>query len=143
MTEPFVAFNETAGLRRLLTRACADAGFQPRIAYESGALSSIRALASAGLGVTLLPLPSIEVAGPPLVVLPTGAPMHRTISLVRSARRYRSTAARAFADLLRERLGDGRDPAAAHASRPPATTPSRRRAARRRRGSPPRSPAGR
>lgn len=106
LTEPFIAFNESAGLRRALTRLCADAGFQPRIAYESGALGSIRALASAGLGVALLPVPSIEVAGPPVAKLEIGVRLHRTISLVRSAHRYRSVVAVAFAELLRERLGD-------------------------------------
>lgn len=111
LTEPFIAFNETAGLRRMLTRLCADAGFQPRIAYESGALGSIRALASAGLGVALLPLPSAVVAGPPVVQLDIGRELHRSISLVRSAARYRSAAAVAFADLLRARLGDAQRPA--------------------------------
>lgn len=111
LTEPFIAFNETAGLRRMLMRLCADAGFQPRIAYESGALGSIRALASAGLGVALLPLPSAVVAGPPVVPLEIGRELHRSISLVRSAVRYRSAAAVAFADLLRARLGDAQRPA--------------------------------
>lgn len=105
MTEPFIAFNETAGLRRLLDRLCADAGFQPRIAYESGALSSIRALAAAGLGVALLPLPAVEVEGPPIGILEIDRRMDRTISLVRSRRRYQSAAARAFGVLLGERLG--------------------------------------
>jgi DNA-binding transcriptional LysR family regulator len=109
MTEPFIAFNETAGLRRILTRLCADAGFQPRIAYESGALSSIRALAAAGLGVALLPRPSVEVEGPAVEVLDIDRRLHRTISLVRAAHRYQSVAARAFSALLVERFG--RDPA--------------------------------
>lgn len=104
MTEPFIAFNETAGLRRLLTRVCTDAGFQPRVAYESGALSSIRALAAAGLGVALLPLPAVQAAGPRVEVLAVARTMHRTISLVRSARRYQSAAARACTALLHERL---------------------------------------
>ncbi|HEY8581981.1 MAG TPA: LysR substrate-binding domain-containing protein [Capillimicrobium sp.] len=105
LTEPFIAFNQTAGLRRLLVRACADAGFQPRIAFESTSLGSIRALASAGLGVALLPLPSVEVEGPPVTRLPIDRDLRRTISLVRAARRYRSAAAVAFADLVRARLG--------------------------------------
>jgi DNA-binding transcriptional LysR family regulator len=105
MSEPFIAFNEGAGLRRMLVRACVDAGFQPRIAYESGALGSIRAMASAGLGVAVLPLPSVRVAGPRVAVLETDHTMHRTISLVRAAGRYQSRAAQALATLLRERLG--------------------------------------
>jgi DNA-binding transcriptional LysR family regulator len=113
LTEPFIAFNETAGLRRMLVRICADAGFAPRIAYESTSLGSIRALASAGLGVALLPVPSVEVPGPPVVPLTIERDLRRTISLVRAARRYRSAAAVAFADLVRARLGDRPPPAAA------------------------------
>lgn len=105
IAEPFIAFNEGAGLRRMLVRACADAGFQPRIAYESGALGSIRAMASAGLGVALLPLPSVTVPGPRVAVLETDQSIHRTISLVRATGRYHSSAAKALATLVRERLG--------------------------------------
>jgi DNA-binding transcriptional LysR family regulator len=104
ITEPFIAFNETAGLRRMLVRACVDAGFQPRIGYESSALGSIRSLAAAGLGVGLLPLPSVRAPGPPVEIVDTGTTLSRTISLVRPARRYDSAAARALAGLLRERL---------------------------------------
>jgi DNA-binding transcriptional LysR family regulator len=104
MMERFIAFNETAGLRRLLVRACADAGFEPRIAYESGALGSIRALAAEGLGVALLPLPSVIAPGPRVAVLDTGTALRRRISLVQPVHRYHSAAARALASLLRERL---------------------------------------
>ncbi len=105
IAEPFIAFNEGAGLRRMLVRACVDAGFQPRIAYESGALGSIRAMASAGLGVAVLPLPSVHVAGPHVAILETDHSLRRTISLVRAAGRYQSSAAQALATLLRQRLG--------------------------------------
>jgi DNA-binding transcriptional LysR family regulator len=104
--EPFIAFNEPAGLRRTLERACADGGFTPRIGYESIALSSIRAIASAGLGVALLPLPALLGPGPPVRVLAIRPALHRSISLVRSADRYRSHAAQALTDLLRTRLAE-------------------------------------
>ncbi|TDC99446.1 LysR family transcriptional regulator [Nonomuraea deserti] len=104
LAEPFIAFNEGAGLRRMLLRACVDAGFQPRIAYESGALGSIRAMAAAGLGVALLPLPVLRVPGPPVKVLDTGVRLRRTISLVRPAERYHTAAAKALTTLLRARL---------------------------------------
>jgi DNA-binding transcriptional LysR family regulator len=104
--ESFIAFNESAGLRRMLERACADAGFTPRIGYESTALSSIRAIASAGLGVALLPHPALVVPGPPVRVLQIGPALRRSISLVRSADRYHSFAARALTSLLRTRLAE-------------------------------------
>lgn len=104
-SQPFIAFNETAGLRHMLNRVCADAGFEPRIACESGALGSVRALVSAGLGIALMPLPSVAEPGPPVQVLPTELHLFRTITLIRQRERYHSNAARALADLLIERLG--------------------------------------
>lgn len=103
--EPFIAFNQTAGLRHMLTRACAAAGFEPRVACESGALGSVRALASAGLGIALMPLPAAHQSGPPVQILATDVQLTRTITLIRHSRRYHSAAARALADLLVERLG--------------------------------------
>ncbi|MBM0206049.1 LysR family transcriptional regulator [Micromonospora sp. STR1s_5] len=107
LLEPFVAFNRGAGLRRILERACADAGFQPRIGYESGATGSVRALASAGLGVALLPRPVVDVDGPPLAPLRTDVALRRTISLIRAYERYQSAASRALVDLFRDRLSHG------------------------------------
>ncbi|GAA3938349.1 LysR family transcriptional regulator [Actinomadura viridis] len=104
MSEQFIAFNEGAGLRRILVRTCVDAGFQPRIAYDCSALGSIRAMAAAGLGVALLPLASVHAPGPTVAILSMDRRPQRTISLVRSATRYRTVAANALAELLRERL---------------------------------------
>jgi DNA-binding transcriptional LysR family regulator len=103
--EPFIAFNETAGLRHMLTRLCADAGFEPRVACESGALGSVRALVSAGLGIALMPLPSVSRPGPEVRILRTPLQARRTITLIRQRDRYHSIAARTLADLLIERLG--------------------------------------
>lgn len=72
---------------------------------ESGALGSVRALVSAGLGIALMPLPSVAEPGPPVQVLPTELHLFRTITLIRQRERYHSNAARALADLLIERLG--------------------------------------
>lgn len=102
--DTFVAFNEGAGLRNLLQGACRAAGFEPRIGYESDALSSIRAIASAGLGVAVLPAPVVRAPGPPLVELPADVQPARTISLVTAVDRRHSPAATALADLLRRRL---------------------------------------
>lgn len=104
--EPFIGFNESAGLRRTLHRACEDAGFQPRVGYESTALGSIRAIVAAGLGVALLPLPTVLTPGPEVSILPVGPPLQRTIALLTPANRYQSAAARALADLIRRRLTD-------------------------------------
>jgi DNA-binding transcriptional LysR family regulator len=44
-----------SGLRAVLEQACRTAGFSPRITAETGELSSLVGLVSAGLGVALLP----------------------------------------------------------------------------------------
>jgi DNA-binding transcriptional LysR family regulator len=51
-------------VRDQILRACADAGFSPRIALETGEMSAARAFVSAGLGVTILPRSSLLSPGP-------------------------------------------------------------------------------
>lgn len=43
------------GIRGVLDRACAQAGFQPRIAFEAAAPLFLAQLAARGLGVAVLP----------------------------------------------------------------------------------------
>jgi DNA-binding transcriptional LysR family regulator len=103
-TENFLAFNKTAALHRLLLRVCIDAGFQPRIGYESPSLASIRAMASAGLGVAFLPLPSVLAPGPAVRRLEIAGLPTRPISLVRGKDRYQSFAAASLAEQLHQNL---------------------------------------
>jgi len=55
--EPFVLFPPTMRSRilEIVTAACANAGFTPRIAQEAEQLHTLIALVSAGLGVTIVP----------------------------------------------------------------------------------------
>lgn len=54
--EPWVlAAPGTWDCRHLLTAACATAGFEPRIVHEASSPLAVTALASAGLGVSLVP----------------------------------------------------------------------------------------
>lgn len=103
-TENFLAFNKSAALHRLLLRVCVDAGFQPRIGYQSPSLGSIRAMASAGLGVALLPLPSVLAPGPPVERLMIPSMPSRPISLVRGRDHYQSFAAALLTEQLRTNL---------------------------------------
>ncbi|WP_285320024.1 LysR family transcriptional regulator [Pseudarthrobacter sp. lyk4-40-TYG-27] len=54
-TEPFVALGPGYGLRSLTDALFRDAGFRPRIAFESQDSHTVRGLVSAGLGVGILP----------------------------------------------------------------------------------------
>lgn len=54
-TDPFVALGSGYGLRSLTDALFREAGFRPRIAFESQDSHTVRGLVSAGLGVSILP----------------------------------------------------------------------------------------
>lgn len=53
--EDFVLFSPGYSLRPIVWRACLQAGFKPKIAFEGGETDTIRGLVAAGMGVSLLP----------------------------------------------------------------------------------------
>jgi DNA-binding transcriptional LysR family regulator len=53
--EPFVALEPGYGMRSLTDALFREAGFRPRIAFESQDTHTVRGLVSAGLGVSILP----------------------------------------------------------------------------------------
>ncbi|MDR6556094.1 DNA-binding transcriptional LysR family regulator [Arthrobacter pascens] len=53
--EPFVALGPGYGMRSLTDALFREAGFRPRIAFESQDSHTVRGLVSAGLGVSILP----------------------------------------------------------------------------------------
>jgi len=53
---PLISLPRGTGLRGVLERACAQAGFQPRIAFEAAAPALLARLAARGLGVAVLHL---------------------------------------------------------------------------------------
>jgi DNA-binding transcriptional LysR family regulator len=95
--ESFIAFREGAGLRRIITAAARDAGFEAQIAFETNEVERARALASRGLGVTIVPASDAERHGPPIAAVAVHRPeLSRDVTLVwRRARRH-TPAARAF-----------------------------------------------
>ncbi|PSJ27401.1 LysR family transcriptional regulator [Streptosporangium nondiastaticum] len=94
------------GARAALERACAQAGFRPRVAFEAAAPPVLAQLAARGLGVAVLPAGEDG---------PAGDGHLRTLAIVRPGIRARialawraagpaSPAARALLDRLREAL---------------------------------------
>lgn len=55
----WVGYTKGHGLHGLLTRMCADAGFSPRVVVSTSQVDAAVRFAAAGLGVALVPLPSI------------------------------------------------------------------------------------
>jgi DNA-binding transcriptional LysR family regulator len=85
---------------RALERACAEAGFSPRVAYEIGDVQTALAFAAAGLGVALLPGLAVprDAAGVRVREL-SGAPW-RSVRVARLAAAPPSAASAAFVELL-------------------------------------------
>ncbi|WP_404819445.1 LysR family transcriptional regulator [Streptomyces marincola] len=61
--EAFVTLEPGYGLRRLTDALCEQAGFRPRVAFEGEEPETLRGLVAAGLGVALLPPPTVARPG--------------------------------------------------------------------------------
>jgi DNA-binding transcriptional LysR family regulator len=87
----------------LIVEACRDAGFEPRIAFESEEYQVLQGYVAAGLGVTLLPDLVLPDLRPDLVVRATDpeAPKRRVWAAVR-AKGARSAATEAMLATLRD-----------------------------------------
>jgi DNA-binding transcriptional LysR family regulator len=57
--EPFILLQPGYGLRATTERLCHEAGFAPRVGFEGEEVETVRGLVTAGLGVSLLPLPQL------------------------------------------------------------------------------------
>jgi DNA-binding transcriptional LysR family regulator len=55
--ETFILLRKGYALRETTERLCAEAGFAPRIGFEGDEVETLRGLVTAGLGVSVLPLP--------------------------------------------------------------------------------------
>jgi DNA-binding transcriptional LysR family regulator len=94
--EPFVCLPADTGLRALLDRLAGDAGFTPRVPFESTHLPRLRDLVSHGLGVALIARSIAEAPGPPVSVHSVDpVPVQRPVGLLHAADRPLSAAAEA------------------------------------------------
>ena len=101
--ERWVMLKSGSVVRQRVLEASAALGFAPRIAFESSALGPVRALASAGLGVTVLPRSVAAEDGPPIAVVGLDGPaLRRTVALAWRADGPPSRAAGAFVDFARQ-----------------------------------------
>jgi DNA-binding transcriptional LysR family regulator len=65
--ETFILLRKGYALRETTERLCAEAGFAPRIGFEGDEVETLRGLVTAGLGVSVLPLPhTAELVAPHL-----------------------------------------------------------------------------
>jgi DNA-binding transcriptional LysR family regulator len=89
------------GCRQAVLHACAQAGFEPRVSFETDEIMAVQALVANGMGVTLMPQLALTAVHPGVAVRPLGreAPM-RHIYAARTRDAYRSPATQAMLQLL-------------------------------------------
>lgn len=76
--QPLVSLPRGTGVRGALDAACANRGFEPRIALEASALPMVARLAGMGLGVAILPASTPRSQDLALHVLPIQRPQIRS-----------------------------------------------------------------
>ncbi|MFB7635086.1 LysR family transcriptional regulator [Streptomyces sp. NPDC056149] len=102
---PLISLPRGTGIRGVLERACADAGFRPRIAFEAAGPQLLVGLAARGLGVAVVP-ESAAAGEPGLRTLSfRGARPRGRIALAWRADGPPGPAARALLERLRTALG--------------------------------------
>jgi DNA-binding transcriptional LysR family regulator len=101
--EPWIASTDACGCRQISERACQDAGFEMRVAFEADETMAAQALVAAGVGVSLLPRLALTTVHPAVVARSLGrdAPVRR-VWAARLANGYRSPASEAMLQILRD-----------------------------------------
>lgn len=101
--EPWISSTLRCGCRAITDRACRDAGFEPRVAFEADERMAAQAFVAAGVGVTILPRLALSPLRTSVVARSLGreAPVRR-IWAARPAEGYRSPASEAMVQVLRD-----------------------------------------
>jgi DNA-binding transcriptional LysR family regulator len=99
--EVWLSGDSPSSCGEMVVRACRDAGFDPRVGFESDDYHVLQGFVAAGLGVTLLPDLALPTLRGDIAVLPTDppAPMRRVWA---ETRRTRSAATEAMLGVLVE-----------------------------------------
>jgi LysR family transcriptional activator of glutamate synthase operon len=103
--EEFVLFQPGSGLRQIVMHLSQQAGFLPQVIFESGDISTIRALVSEGVGISVFPQSIIDAAGRSLVPLDLSPVLPpRTVQLAWHRQRASTPTIQAFLDFVQEDL---------------------------------------
>src|SRR5918911_1534730 len=91
--EPWVQGSQVCSCHRQLRNACANAGYEPHVAYESDDFQVVQGLVAAGVGVALIPGLALVSERPDVVIRSIGAkPPVRKILAATLGGDYRSPA---------------------------------------------------
>lgn len=105
--EPLIRFRAGSAIQRGVDEAFDRAGVATHSTFQSFELETMRALASRGLGVAVLPGGYLERDGPAVATVPLRPDVEVPVSLIWRAERRRPPAAEAFLAYAREQLERG------------------------------------
>jgi DNA-binding transcriptional LysR family regulator len=101
--EPWVAGTAECECNKLISRACAIAGFQPRIAFETDDYTAMQGFVAAGVGVSLIAELGLTTVREDIVVRDLGRDTPaRQIHAATLAGGYRAPATQAMLEILRD-----------------------------------------
>jgi molybdate transport repressor ModE-like protein len=100
--EPWIASTRRCGCRQITERACAEAGFERRVAFEADETLAAQALVAAGVGVTLLPQLALSTVHPAVVARSLSNAPVRRVWAARVEGAYHSPASEAMLQILRD-----------------------------------------
>lgn len=100
--DPWIGSTDAAGCRRITERACQDAGFSPKVAFEVDETQAAQALVAAGVGVTMLPRLALTTVHPSVVTRRLAKAPVRRIWAARTRSEYQSPASEAMLQILQD-----------------------------------------
>ena len=110
---PFLAPRDTTSCAEMIQRACARAGFVPRVVARASDFAVLLSLVAAGAGVTLVPALAARWLPPQVRLISPAEPVTRQVFTVSRRGGDRKPAVRVALDALTEAAGLPADPVAA------------------------------
>lgn len=110
--ESFIVLKKGQGFRKMTFDLCQQAGFEPKVVFESSNMETIQSLVAAGMGITLVPrfiarAPRTDFVP---IYLPLAEPVpSRTLVVAYRRGRYLSKAAEAFIDSFKKSMNELND----------------------------------
>jgi DNA-binding transcriptional LysR family regulator len=99
--EPWVASSDMGGCRAIMEMLCREAGFEPRVAFESDDYLTVQGLVAAGVGVAMIPSLGLAAYRPDVAIRSlVGANPKRDIFAATLPGGRRSPATQAMLDVL-------------------------------------------
>jgi DNA-binding transcriptional LysR family regulator len=105
--EEFIFTTNSYNITAQIIDACRRVGFEPRVAYQTGSLESLKAFVRYGLGISMLPRMALQGAvADGLVVIDIEGTLTRELNLIRGRDRASTPATRALMAHVRAHFTD-------------------------------------